>query len=200
MNTQIKEINLLIIDTETTGLYPEKGALCIEVGALLYNVTHKKVLQTFSTFLPCDSNPVENINNIKAVWTRCEMAKEMPFRFLNEMASYSHFIVAHNADFDRKFLATIPALMGKHLFNTRWLCTRDGFPWPVSLPRKRLQDVCEAMKVPYVDAHRALTDIASSWQTAFPKVKICSNDLKNYNLTIRINYAKQRCAFTIHRD
>lgn len=151
-------MNLVIVDTETTGLFPEKGALCIEVGALLYNVEHKKVTQTFSTFLPCERNEVEHVNNIKAEWTRCVMAKEMPFRFLNEMASCADFVVAHNAEFDKKFLLTIPALAGKHLFNTKWVCTKEGFPWPVNLTRRRLQDVCVAMKVPYVDAHRALTD------------------------------------------
>lgn len=151
-------MNVLIVDTETTGLFPEKGAVCIEVGALLYSVTHKKVLQTFSTFLPCETNEVEHVNHIKAEWTRSLMAKEMPFRFLNEMGHYANFIVAHNAEFDKKFLLTIPALQGKQLFNTRWVCTKDHFPWPINLPRKRLQDVCEALKVPYVDAHRALTD------------------------------------------
>lgn len=151
-------INVLIVDTETTGLYPEKGALCIEVAALLYSVAHKKVLQTFATFLPCETNDVEHVNHIKAEWTRSTMATEMPFRYLNEMAHYSDFIVAHNADFDKKFLATIPPLKDKQLFQKKWICTKANFPWPAPLPRRRLMDVCEAMKVPYVDAHRALTD------------------------------------------
>ncbi len=151
-------LNILIIDTETTGLYPEKGAICIEIAALLYSVKFKKVLQTFSTFLPCETNDVEHINNIKAEWTRETMAKEMPLRYLNEMAHYADFIVAHSAEFDKKFLATIPALKDKHLFQTKWICTKEHFQWPVALTRKRLRDVCYAMKVPYVDAHRALTD------------------------------------------
>ena len=35
--------NILIIDTETTGLEPTKGALVLEIGALLFNVEDKVV-------------------------------------------------------------------------------------------------------------------------------------------------------------
>lgn len=150
-------MNLLIVDTETTGLYPEKGDLCIEVGALLYNVEHKKVIQTMSTFLPCKENKVEHINHIKAEWTDCKQGLVIPFRWLNEMASTASFIVAHNADFDKKFLKTI-APINDIFWKSRWICTQRDFPWPVPLARKRLMDICEAMKVPYVDAHRSLPD------------------------------------------
>ena len=32
--------NVLIVDTETTGLHPDKGAKIIEIAALLYNIKY----------------------------------------------------------------------------------------------------------------------------------------------------------------
>jgi DNA polymerase-3 subunit epsilon len=149
--------NILIIDTETTGLDPSKGAKMIELGAMLYSVEHKEVLQNLSTFLPCDVNPVENINNIKAEWTQEKIPVDASITFFKWMARNADAYVAHNADFDKKFLRTLPQLDGE-FWAKRWICTKSDFRWPVQLFRNRLQDVCAAMGVPYVDAHRALID------------------------------------------
>lgn len=148
--------NVLIIDTETTGLHPEKGAQLIEIGAILYNVKHREILQNFSTLLPCSENPVEHINNIKASWTMCRMDKGLS-SILNVMVDSSNAIVAHNAEFDKKFLRLCTSLTAEFWSNT-WICTQKQFKWPANLYRHRLEDVCNAMGVPYVNAHRALSD------------------------------------------
>jgi DNA polymerase-3 subunit epsilon len=148
--------NILIIDTETSGLEPQKGAKLIEIGALLYNVKHKQILQTLSTFLPCDENPVQHINHIDAEWTRCNMGTLAAVHFLYEMADHASFLVAHNAHFDEKFLNTYP--LDSKFRERKWICTKRDFEWPVQLFRNRLEDICSAMGVNYVNAHRALTD------------------------------------------
>lgn len=149
-------MNILILDTETTGLEPLKGAKLIEVGALLYNITNKQVIQTLSFFLPCDENPVENINHIKPEWTQCNPNIHSAIHFLRDMAKNCSFIIAHNAQFDKKFIRTI--INDTEFWDKRWICTRSDFTWPVDLSRFRLEDVCIAMKVPYENAHRALVD------------------------------------------
>lgn len=149
--------NVLIIDTETTGLDPSKGAGCIEIGAMLYNVKHKVTLQNFSTFLTCTENPVEDINNIKSEWTQQKMPIGAGLVFLKQMANEADAFVAHNAAFDKKFLQDIQELQ-ETVTNKKWICTKNDFKWPVSLFRNRLQDVCVAMGIPYADAHRALID------------------------------------------
>lgn len=148
--------NLLIIDTETTGLEPTKGSKLIEIGAVLYNIKHKIVLQSFASLFPCEENPVEDINKIPAVATRERMAVNSVNPHLIEMASCAQVCVAHNAEFDKKFLAQLGC--GQILLEKKWVCTKKDFKWPVMLTRNRLQDICEALKVPYVNAHRALTD------------------------------------------
>ena len=52
---------LLIIDTETTGLDPEKDR-CLEVGAILFDVSARSVLAQQSFLLPVESNAAEPIN------------------------------------------------------------------------------------------------------------------------------------------
>lgn len=176
--------NILILDTETTGLDPAKGNKVIEIAVVLFNLKHKAVLQCFSTLLPCDENPCENINHISAESTRCTypydrelettietiwddphspttiITDEWPDYFMQGilpfMADAAQAIVAHNAEFDRKFVASMPCC--SELSERKWICTKKNFTWPVPLNRLRLEDICNAMGVPYVQAHRAMSD------------------------------------------
>jgi DNA polymerase-3 subunit epsilon len=148
-------MNLFITDTETTGLHPEKGDKVIEIAGLLYNVEHKTILQSFSTLYPCETNPVEHINGIKPAATNEKMPRELVEQQISLMLKHSDAVVAHNAQFDRNFIRTLNISE----FNAKpWICTRDDFFWPVSLQRKRLQDICEAFSIQYTNAHRAIND------------------------------------------
>lgn len=148
--------NILIIDTETTGLEPSKGAKTIEVAAVLFNLKNKVVLQNYSTLLPCETNPVEHINHISVDATNCNFSLCLLDSILINMAANAQACVAHNAVFDKKFLSLLGC--GQHLLNKKWICTKANFTWPVPLSRLRLEDICNGMKVPYVQAHRALND------------------------------------------
>ena len=146
--------NILILDTETTGLDPKKGAKMIEICGILYNVQHKAVLQVYSTLLPCETNAAEHINLISPVITNLPYSILHTLQIFNSMIEHADALVAHNAQFDKQFVNEfLPLAVDK-----KWLCTKNDFKWPVPLRRYRLQDVCEAMEVPYVDAHRALQD------------------------------------------
>jgi DNA polymerase-3 subunit epsilon len=148
--------NVLIVDTETTGLDPAKGSKLIEIGALLYNVKHKQVLQTMSSFFPCDENPVQDINHIDPEWTKCNRNTHSALCFLKDMAKNCQYIIAHNAPFDKKFLQTV--INDTEFWQRKWICTKADFKWPVQMFRNRLEDICLAMGVEYINAHRALTD------------------------------------------
>ena len=151
--------NILILDTETNGLDPSKGAQVIEIGALLFNVHHRQVIQSLSTLLYCDSNPVQEINHIDPEWTHVRKEEGAAIKFLTLMARQCSLVIAHNAIFDKKFIHTLIRSPGiEDLFNMQWVCTKKDFKWPVNLFRYRLQDICEAMGVSYINAHRALTD------------------------------------------
>lgn len=164
--------NIVIIDTETTGLEPSKGAKIIEVAAVLFSVKHKTILQSFSTLLPCEHNPVENINHIKVEFTNAPFSLIKMNEVLLMMVDSAEACVAHHKAFDMKFVDLLPC--GKEILNKKWICTKTNFPWPISLSRYRLEDICNAMRVPYVNAHRALMDCLLLAQ-CFEKV----NDLED---------------------
>lgn len=151
--------NILILDTETTGLEPTKGAKVIEIGAILYNLRFKTILQNFSTLLPCDANEAYEINLIKPAATQQKMPLALTHHILISMLENAQAVVAHNAQFDKKFINSIEQLR-PHFGSgsTKWICTKADFKWPVQLYRNRLQDICTAMGVAYIDAHRALND------------------------------------------
>lgn len=167
----------LIIDTETTGLNPEKGDKLIEVAAVLYSIKYKSILQCYSTLLPCETNPVEHINHIKAEATKCNypVIQKMDYwrnanvaptvlveerlildEILSGMCDAAHVCVAHNAEFDKNFIKLLKC--SDKLLNKKWICTQKDFKWPFQLYRFRLQDICFACRIPYANAHRALND------------------------------------------
>lgn len=145
--------NILIIDVETNGLHPEKGDAIIEIGAILYNIKHKTILQSCSSLFPCESNPVEHINGISSASSLERYCTDTFLIMLGGMFGANIPFVAHNAQFDKKFLHGFRMIQ-----EGKWICTKSDFQWPVKLTRYRLQDVCDAMGVPYIDAHRALAD------------------------------------------
>lgn len=152
-------MNLLILDLETTGLKPSECAT-IEIGAILYNVEHQQMLQCFSSLLPCQENPVEHINKIPAALTQ-QKYDSYPFHSAFEnMAFQSDAIIAHNASFDRGFINEIEEFKSKEssLQKKPWICTKNDFKWPSRPTRLRLQDICASFHIPYVEAHRSLSD------------------------------------------
>jgi DNA polymerase-3 subunit epsilon len=147
--------NVMILDTETTGLEPDKGFLIAEVGALLYSVKYRTVLQSICTLLPVNNNPAQHVNFIDHKWTLEKYNNGVALTMLDAMAATADYVIAHNAPFDRKFMRTIH---GSKVNDMEWICTKANFKWPVQLFRYRLEDICNAMGVPYVGAHRALAD------------------------------------------
>jgi DNA polymerase III epsilon subunit-like protein len=90
---------------------------------------------------------------------------DLTFETLWSMAWNAHAIVAHNADFDRKFMKAFVKdikVGGREFPNLPWLCTcwgplRWNMPWN-KLANRKLQTLAGAYNVGLNDAHRALFD------------------------------------------
>jgi DNA polymerase-3 subunit epsilon len=147
---------ILILDTETTALRPDQGA-CIEVGAVLFHVPSRSVLQQISFLLPCQENPAEPINRIPAAVTRLSQPREAAQACFLAMAASAEAVVAHNAAFDRQWFG----LGGLPDLGLPWICSMEDIRWPAERqlrPTPSVRDLALAYGVPVWAAHRALTD------------------------------------------
>lgn len=153
--------NLLIIDTETTGLNPNDDRV-IELGAILYSVSYQTVIHQISILFSAPDNPAEKINRIpSSVLPTIEpnLQKWMLWTF-EQMVKHASYAVAHNAEFDRQWFngQHLPQLM-KEDKPIQWLCTMDDFTWPQqNRPGESLVTLALAHGIGVSSAHRALTD------------------------------------------
>ena len=149
-------INLLILDTETTGLEPV-SAQCIEVGAVLFHVPSRSVLSQVSFLLPAAANPAEHVNGIAAEVTRLTQPWQAGLQHFLALLADADAVLAHNAAFDAKWfgLGPLPPI------DKPWICSMDDIEWP---PERHLRtapsvrDLALSYGVPVWAAHRALTD------------------------------------------
>ena len=156
LNSQHPPVNILILDTETTGL-DNKNDDCLEVGSILFNVKSREVLAQQSFLLPVESNNAEKINNIPAEITRLPQPLLEAIKYFESLVKVSDVIVAHNAEFDMKWfgLNRLPQI------DKQWICSMDDITWPADLllkTRPSVRDLALAYGVPVWNAHRALTD------------------------------------------
>jgi DNA polymerase III subunit epsilon len=155
--------NLLIIDTETTGLDPTVDRV-VELAAILYSVEHQTILHQMSSICESPDNAAEHINRIPAGALRSVKAalESHSIKMFQAMACEANFLVAHNADFDKQWFQGDAS---KSLINPRtqqplrWLCTMDDFTWPrQNKPGDSLINLALAHGIGVSSAHRALTD------------------------------------------
>ena len=116
---------LLILDTETSGLDPERHQ-CLEVGAILFSVPQRAVLAQLSFLIPAASNAAEALNGIAPAATQEPQPWQQSLALLEALASQAQLLVAHNAAFDRAWFGrgALPKLP------LPWLCSMEDISWP----------------------------------------------------------------------
>lgn len=149
-----------IVDVETTGLNPTTDEV-IELGCILYSLSHNTVLQQVSTLVPVsvDVSPTEHLNGISAgaanrirTLEDCHVLHDQVINLLFEADA----IVAHNAKFDKSF---IDQKLAKALqADLCWIDTR-AITWPKATRQGcNLVELALCYGVPVWANHRALTD------------------------------------------
>ena len=153
--------NLLIIDTETTGLEPNQHQV-IELGAVLYSVEHQTTLHQLSTLIFAPDNPQERRNCIPSS-VLPYVSDSIQTRFLRmfmELVDEADFAVAHNVEFDRQWFNDNPLpVLYKDMKPMQWLCTMTDFTFPhQNRFGESLVNLALSHGIGVSSAHRALTD------------------------------------------
>jgi DNA polymerase-3 subunit epsilon len=156
MGSPLLPQRLLILDTETTGLDPQRDR-CIEVGAVLFDVPRRSVLSQVSFLLPCELNPAQAVNGIDPVLTQQPQPWQQGLQWFEALLAAADVVVAHNAAFDRQWfgIAPLPTI------HQAWLCSMEDIRWPADRHLRSnpsVRDLALAYGVPVWAAHRALTD------------------------------------------
>jgi DNA polymerase-3 subunit epsilon len=171
--------NLLIIDTETTGLHD--GAKCCEIAASLYHVNDginnfdlnsndsylfdncvSGVVASVSFLLPVYDNIAFNVNKIDPGLTQQSKLVFSPGieYFLQLCVNADHY-VAFNAYFDKNVL--LKAFDEKYFSkDDPWLCAMNDFQWQIEKNKSgkfRLVDLALQLGIGVSNIHRAADDV-----------------------------------------
>lgn len=155
----MKEIKrILLLDTETTGL--DEKATCIEVAAATFDIEHAAVLRAFSSLIHAEANEAEATNRIPAGLLRLAPDADRVWKTVTYLADTVDVIVAHGADFDRRFVP-------QDVHRARpWVCSMEDIDWPQGektvdgiAKKQSLVALALAHGLGVSHAHRAAVDV-----------------------------------------
>lgn len=160
---ELASLSYVVVDVETTGTSPWHGDRITEIAAIV--VRDGAVAERFETLV----NPERPIPHMITALTQInwEMVKDAPrFRDICEdlvRVLSGHVFVAHNADFDWRFVTSeVQRATGQRLFGRR-LCTvrlaRRVLP---QLRSRRLDSVAHHFGVEIAARHRAAGDAVAT--------------------------------------
>ncbi|MBN2729276.1 MAG: GIY-YIG nuclease family protein [Bacteroidales bacterium] len=147
----------VIVDIETTGGNAKSGKI-IEIAA--YLLENNEIIDEFVSLINPERNIPPFISNMTGITS--EMLEDAPkfyeiAKCLVEITEDAVF-VAHNVSFDYSFIAAEFARLGYH-WQKEKICTvqqsRKIFP---GFPSYSLGKLCESLKIPLEDRHRAAGD------------------------------------------
>lgn len=160
-----------IIDTETTGLDPETDKV-IEIAAVLVDTKLGCIVNVYSALVHSPENPAAYVNHIPQEALDLEIARKPMLEPIRAMISYSHCIVAHNADFDRPLTERLFIDQLGWKIDKPWVCSLKDIRFPQDYDGRHLSPKARgSRKLTHLavdhgispifgeKAHRAVTDV-----------------------------------------
>ena len=147
-----------VVDVETTGTNPESDKV-IELGICLFEYERQsgriyKVLGAWEWLdEPGFSIPSE-ITKISGITDAMLAGHRIDERAVNDLLSRVVLVIAHNSDFDRRFLEKrLPVFVRKH-----WACSRADINWKAEGIRPTALEFVAYSLGFFHDQHRAASD------------------------------------------
>ena len=169
------------LDTETTGLDPEKGHKLIEVGINLYETTDGKSFRKMGRTWTQRIKPGRSIDAAAQAVHGISLADLESAPMLDEVAPKIHkllsaadLLVAHNANFDVPFIVYEFANVGLECPDLEVFCTMENGRAATAMGKlPNLGELCWAMDVDYNpdEAHAADYDIDRTMECFFRGLK-----------------------------
>jgi DNA polymerase III epsilon subunit len=188
------DIEYVVFDVETTGLYPLTGDRIVEIAAI--KIKGMKEVERFESFVnPQRDIPVEaqRINNITpSMIADSPTAEEILPKMVDFVAGSC--LVAHNIKFDLDFFCYQLALLGSRLNDaTPAIDTlKLSKAYAPHLKSHRLSQLALSFGIPFAETHRAMADVEITVKL-FSRLLSIANDqgIKSFqDLTKQFSVAK----------
>jgi DNA polymerase-3 subunit epsilon len=154
----IPKLVAAVVDVETTGTNPDRDKI-IELGICLFEYHREtgriyKVLGSWEWFEDPGCSIPPEITKITGITDEMVAGHRIDDHAIDDLLSRAVLLIAHNADFDRRFLERrIPAFAAKH-----WACSRSDIDWKAEgIRSSALEFVAYALGF-FHDGHRAASD------------------------------------------
>jgi DNA polymerase-3 subunit epsilon len=176
-NRGLYEMNIIVLDTETTGLKQEAGHKIIEIALLTYDLDSEKLIDTwvqrFDPQMPIDpgAQAVHGIaySDLAGCPTWEDMAQE-----ISDRMTKGNLLVAHNMSFDGPFIGCELQRVGVDVPDVHSFCTMENARWACpdgKMPK--LLELAFALGVEYDKgkAHAAEYDVLVTAECFFRGLK-----------------------------
>jgi DNA polymerase III subunit epsilon len=147
-----------VVDVETTGTNPDRDKI-IELGICLFEYDRQsgriyRVLGSWEWFEDPGIPIPPEITKITGITDAMVTGHHVDDGAVNDLLRQVVLVIAHNADFDRRFLERrVPAFVTKH-----WACSRADVDWKSEGIRSSALEFVAYSLGFFHDAHRAASD------------------------------------------
>jgi len=154
----IPKLIAAVVDVETSGTNPDRDKI-IELGICLFEYERQngwiyKVLGSLEWFEDPGSPIPPEITKITGITDEMVAGHRIDERAANDLLDRVVLVIAHNADFDRRFLEKrLPVFAKKH-----WACSRADIDWKAEGVRSSALEFVAYSLGFFHDGHRALND------------------------------------------
>jgi DNA polymerase III subunit epsilon len=154
----IPKLVAAVVDVETTGINPDRDKI-IELGICLFEYERQsgriyRILGSWEWFEDPGLPIPPEITKITGITDEMVAGHRIDDRAVNDLLGRVVLVIAHNADFDRRFLERrLPAFAVKH-----WACSRFDINWKAEGVRSSALEFVAYSLGFFHDGHRAASD------------------------------------------